>query len=123
MLTGRSILAFIDNDPCRFAFIRRFSPSPALMGLVTLVSILEAANETAIWYERVASSANPSDLPSRDAVAEACRRFGCEDKGDVAITAEMQRFLTSRLYVPELGAAIAEAVRAEADLWKDLTPA
>ncbi|CAE7430070.1 Xab2 [Symbiodinium pilosum] len=95
MLTGRSILAFIDN----------------------------AANETAIWYERVASSANPSDLPSRDAVAEACRRFGCEDKGDVAITAEMQRFLTSRLYVPELGAAIAEAVRAEADLWKDLTPA
>ena len=47
----------------------------------------------------------------------------CEDKGDVAITAEVQRFLTSRLYVPELGAAIAEAVRAEADLWKDLTPA
>ena len=54
MLSGRSVLAFIDNDPCRFAFIKRFSPAPALMGLVTIVSILEAANETAVWYERVA---------------------------------------------------------------------
>ena len=29
-LRGPSVLAFVDNDPCRFAFIRRFSPSPAL---------------------------------------------------------------------------------------------
>ena len=120
-LNGRSVLAFIDNDPCRFAFIRRFSPSPALMGLVTLVSILEAANETSIWYERVASSANPADLPSRFAVGEACRRFGCQDKGDVAITSEMQQFLTSRAYDPAIGSAIAETIRAESDVLRDIT--
>ena len=91
------------------------------MGLVTLVSILEAANEVALWYERVASSANPADLPSRGATIEACNRFNCVDKGDVAITAEMMQFLTSKAYEPAIGRAITEAVRAEADLLADFT--
>eukprot|EP00439_Symbiodinium_sp_Y106_P018100 s11084_g2.t1 len=125
-LRGRNILAFIDNGAARFAFIRRFSPSSASMGLVTLVSILEAANEVALWYERVAlwyervaSSANPADLPSRGATIEACNRFNCVDKGDVAITTEMTQFLTSKAYEPAIGRAITEAVRAEGDLLAD----
>ena len=67
------------------------------------------------------SSANPSDLPSRDAVAEACRRFACEDKGDVAVTPEMLESLMAKTYNPVLGRAIAEAIRAESDLMSDIT--
>ena len=74
-LRARSIVAHIDNDPCRFGFIKRASPSSCLMALIALVSLLEGACETALWYKRVPSKSNPADLPSRFQVEEVARRF------------------------------------------------
>ena len=67
------------------------------------VSLLEGANETVMWYERIPSSANPADLLSRFAVHEACKRFSCEPKGDVALTDEILEFLRCKIYNPKLG--------------------
>ena len=63
-LGNRSVVAFIDNEPCRMGFIKRYSPSVAMMGLISLVSLLEASLCTTMWYERVPSKSNPADLPS-----------------------------------------------------------
>ena len=51
-LTGRSVIAFIDNDPCRMGLIKRYSPSLPMMGLISLVSLLEGSLATTVWYER-----------------------------------------------------------------------
>ena len=45
-VTGRSVIAFVDNDPCRVGFIKRYSPSSPMMGLIALVSLLEGALAT-----------------------------------------------------------------------------
>ena len=64
-LRARSAVAHVDNDPCRYGFIKRSSPSSCVMALIALVSLLEGACETALWYERVPSKSNPADLPSK----------------------------------------------------------
>ncbi|CAE7332461.1 unnamed protein product, partial [Symbiodinium sp. CCMP2456] len=62
---GRSILAFIDNDPCRYGFIKRYSPSTSLLRVISLVALLEGSLEALLWFERVPSKSNPADLPSK----------------------------------------------------------
>ena len=112
-LTGRSVIAFIDNDPCRMGLIKRYSPSLPMMGLISLVSLLEGSLTTTLWYERVPSKSNPADLPSRLLHQEACSRFGAEFKGDIACTTVIQDFLLSDEYCPRLSKALTEALRFE----------
>ncbi|OLQ04798.1 hypothetical protein AK812_SmicGene12112 [Symbiodinium microadriaticum] len=85
-LRGRCIISFIDNDAARFGFVRRSSPSQCMFNIICIVTLLEAILETSLWYERVPSKSNPSDLPSRGALVEAAERFAVLDKGDVAIS-------------------------------------
>ncbi|CAE7272894.1 unnamed protein product, partial [Symbiodinium sp. CCMP2592] len=40
-LKGRSVIAFIDNEACRYGFIKRYSPSLSLLRLISLVALLE----------------------------------------------------------------------------------
>ena len=115
-LGNRSIVAFVDNEPCRMGLIKRYSPSAAMMGLISLVSLLEGSLCTTLWYERVPSKSNPADLPSRGLFPEAASRFGAEIKGDIACTQEMNDFLVSDQYSSRLAQAIAEAVRFEASM-------
>ena len=68
-LHGRCIISFIDNDAARFGFIRRSSPSQCMFNIICIVTLLEAILETSLWYERVPSKSNPSDLPSRGALS------------------------------------------------------
>ncbi|CAE7215102.1 unnamed protein product [Symbiodinium sp. CCMP2456] len=112
---GRSILAFIDNDPCRYGFIKRYSPSTSLLRVISLVALLEGSLEALLWFERVPSKSNPADLPSRAEIAEACARFKLENKGDIALTSTMKDFLWARDYEPVLARAILESARLEAD--------
>ena len=115
-LHGRCIISFIDNDAARFGFIRRSSPSQCMFNIICIVTLLEAILETSLWYERVPSKSNPSDLPSRGAIAEAAERFVVLDKGDVAISEHVLSMLISKTYDPLLADAIAKAVRCEADI-------
>ncbi|CAE7416568.1 unnamed protein product, partial [Symbiodinium sp. CCMP2456] len=43
VVKGRSLLAFIDNEACRFGFIKRYSPSLCLLRLISLVALLEGS--------------------------------------------------------------------------------
>ena len=43
LVKQRTLIVFIDNEPCRLGFIRRSSPSAAMMSLISLVSLLEGA--------------------------------------------------------------------------------
>ncbi|CAE7927895.1 unnamed protein product [Symbiodinium necroappetens] len=119
-LRGRCIVSFIDNDAARFGFIRRSSPSQCMFNIICIVTVLEAILETSLWYERVPSKSNPSDLPSRGALAEAVERFAVLDKGDVAISEHVLSMLVSKSYDPRLANVIAKAVRCEADMVSDL---
>ena len=51
-LRARSVVAHVDNDPCRYGFIKRSSPSSCMMALIGLVSLLEGACETALSVVR-----------------------------------------------------------------------
>ena len=84
------------------------------------VSLLEGANETAMWYERIPSSANPADLLSRFAVHEACKRFLASPRG---MWRSQTKYLSScgaRFTIPNWGDAIATAIRVEADLMAEV---
>ncbi|CAE7039819.1 unnamed protein product [Symbiodinium sp. CCMP2456] len=120
VLRGRCITAYIDNDAARYGFIRRTSPSLCMSSIICLVTLLEAILETSLWYERVPSKSNPSDLPSRGALEEAMMRFKVLDKGDVAVSEHVLSMLVSKTYDPRLADAIAKAVRCEADLMAEL---
>ena len=115
-LTGRSVVAFIDNDPCRIGLVKRYSPSSPMMGLISLVSLLESSLCTSLWYERVPSKSNPADLPSRMLHQEACSRFGAVLKGDVACTSVIQDFLLADSYSSRLSKALTEALTFEVGL-------
>ena len=117
---GRSILAFIDNDPCRYGFIKRYSPSASLLRVISLVALLEGSLEALLWFERVPSKSNPADLPSREQTVEACRRFRLEDKGDIALTSTMKDFLCAQSYEPTLARATLESARLEADWTEEM---
>ena len=83
-LDRRSVLAFIDNDLCRHGFIKWYSPSQPMMILIALASLLQGALNSSLWYERVPSKSNPSELPSRGLCEEAAKRFAAEVRGDIA---------------------------------------
>ena len=89
----RTLIVFIDNEPCRLGFIRRSSPYAAMMGLISLVSLLEGALSATLWYERVPSKSNPADLPSRGLMSEAAKRFNATAMGDLTCTEVMRNFL------------------------------
>ena len=109
-LERRSVLAFIDNDPCRQGFVKRYSPSMPMMSLIALSSLLEGALNTSLWYERVPSQSSPSDLPSR------AKRFAAAVKGDIACADVMSDFLKAGSYSPSLANALTSALRLEASL-------
>ena len=96
-------------------------PSPILIALITLLFLLDEANDS-MWYESLPRAANPADLPSRSAASEVCTRFDCEHEGDVALTSEMHELLRASASAISLGKAIYSAVRVEADMMSDVLP-
>ena len=64
-LAGLPAFYFVDNDSARFACIKRHSDVPASMKLLYEISSIDLIIEGGSWYERVASSSNPADGPSR----------------------------------------------------------
>ncbi|CAE7620270.1 unnamed protein product [Symbiodinium sp. CCMP2592] len=117
-LKGRSLIAFIDNEACRFGFIKRYSPSSSLLRLISLTALLEGSLEALLWFERVPSKSNPADLPSRGAITEVCERFAVVNKGDIALTPTMLDFLCATSYDTRTAQAILSSTRLEGD-WAD----
>ena len=69
---NRPSLWFIDNEAARYSLIKGASPSLSMFLLIREVSLIDASQPTGAWYERVASSSNIADLPSRGEHMKAC---------------------------------------------------
>ena len=80
--------------------------------LICAISIIDTQAPFAAWMERVPSSANPADLPSRQRAAELCQLLQADDCGDISLPASMHSFLMSETFDPKM----AEVARFEAEV-------
>ncbi|CAE7222566.1 unnamed protein product [Symbiodinium sp. CCMP2592] len=64
-LSGKRIIFFIDNDAARSVVLRGQSRSDAMHRLAMALSMVEAVAPCISWIERVPSSSNIADWPSR----------------------------------------------------------
>ena len=62
---GYRIVGFIDNEATLSSMIKADSPVPFLSDCAEMVAELESKLGLDVWFERVASNANPADLPFR----------------------------------------------------------
>eukprot|EP00435_Cladocopium_sp_Y103_P071030 s612_g36.t1 len=65
VMTGRSILWFLDNEAARMSFVRNFSPVIDNFFLLQVNSVLDVELQSRNWYSRVPSKSNPADDASR----------------------------------------------------------
>ena len=65
VITGRSVLRFIDNESAKMALIRNFSPVIDSFLLLQANAKLDVENQSRNWYSRMPSKSNPSDNASR----------------------------------------------------------
>ena len=72
-LLNKAGIAWIDNDPARYAILKGASDSFSLRAMCRLNQQLELESPSLIWYERVSSYSNPSDGPSRKLVSETAK--------------------------------------------------
>ena len=64
-LASKHLVAFVDNEGCRFLILKGCSGNSNLSKLVHEIAKEEEANCTFAWYSRVPSEANIADFPSR----------------------------------------------------------
>ena len=110
LLHRRYGLIFIDNESSRMTMIKRSSVSNAMFLLVSMISRLDAILPFSAWCERVPSTSNPADLPSRNDSETLCRMFNAVNHGDIPLPPYMLGFLMRKQFDVDL----AELVRFEA---------
>ena len=64
-LTKRRALFFVDNEGARYSLIKGVSPTLALLQIVQLFHSCSEEDQCLQWIERVPSTSNIADLPSR----------------------------------------------------------
>ena len=74
-MAGRRVLLFIDNDAARAAILKGTSKSISMFSLVEAFYGAENQKPSYWWTERVPSSSNPGDEPSRGKGREAAIRW------------------------------------------------
>eukprot|EP00435_Cladocopium_sp_Y103_P049944 s2858_g15.t1 len=78
LLKSRRSIWWVDNDASRFCLIKGLSPSLSMRTLVREFYSMDAEAPSYSWIERVPSSSNISDGPSRSKCAEALQLLGLE---------------------------------------------
>ena len=71
-IKNRRSLFFIDNEAARCSVIKAFSPSKTMQKLVRMFHEVDMLAPSAWWIERVPSTSNPADVPSRAELSAAC---------------------------------------------------
>ena len=64
-LTDKAGIVFVDNEATKACMIRAYSPNADLAGICEVACAEEVRQRSILYWERVASAANPSDAPSR----------------------------------------------------------
>ena len=67
LLSERPAIVFVDNEATKSILVSAYSSKEVLAALCDLACTEELAQGSTIYFERVASAANPSDAPSRAA--------------------------------------------------------
>ena len=75
---GRRIFIFVDNNAARSAILKGTSRSSSMYTLVQAFYAVETTNPGYWWLERVPSSSNPSDEPSRLEGSSSASRWNAE---------------------------------------------
>ena len=70
-ILDRRVLFFVDNEGARHSLIKGSSPTLALLQIVQLFHACAEYDRCISWIERVPSSSNIADLPSRGQTSEA----------------------------------------------------
>ena len=78
LLANRRVIWFVDNEAARFSAIKGISATLTMRVLVREFFSLEATFPTFPWIERVPSSSNPADGPSRQSPGEVMALLGVE---------------------------------------------
>ena len=78
-LKDRRTIWWVDNDAARYALIKGHSPSVVMRQLVRLFYSFEALAPTFSWIERVPSTSNPADPPSRNSSKEIMDLLGVNE--------------------------------------------
>ena len=81
-LADRVVVFWIDNEAARFGLVRGTSPVDGSRELITCVWGEISDSQIFPWFERVPSSGNPADAPSRDEFE--WLRVNCFARVDVA---------------------------------------
>ena len=76
LFVNRRTLWWVDNDAARYALIKGVSPSLVMKQLVRLFYQFEVEAPTYSWIERIPSSSNPADGPSRESPQETMELLG-----------------------------------------------
>eukprot|EP00435_Cladocopium_sp_Y103_P027118 s386_g6.t1 len=93
LLHSRRTIWWVDNDAARFCLIKGLSPSPTMRALVREFYARDADAPTFSWVERVPSSSNISDGPSRNSCAEALKILGLQQTTSFQHPAELVKQL------------------------------
>lgn len=75
-LCNRRTIFWVDNESARYSLIKGVSPSWTMQRLTRLFYDLDLRYPVHTWIERVPSSSNPADGPSRGRPQEALSIFG-----------------------------------------------
>ena len=88
-LLNRRVIEWIDNESARISSIKANSHSPTMRALSRVLADLDLRYPAFSWTERVCSYSNPADLPSRNRLKEAMKKYCLEDGGVVKAPADL----------------------------------
>ena len=64
-LRDRALFTFVDNEAAKAALIAGYSAQPVAVRLLAVLTELDVKDGALTWFERVPTSSNPADAPSR----------------------------------------------------------
>ena len=88
-LQNRRVIEWIDNESARISSIKANSHSPTMRSLSRMLADLDLRYPAFPWTERVCSYSNPADLPSRNRLKEAMKRYCLDDGGVIKAPADL----------------------------------
>ena len=68
-LYRRHVLIFVDNDACRAALIKGSSQNASSAQILTWIWQEIVVSQCLVWVDRVPSTSNPADEPSRGEIS------------------------------------------------------
>ena len=99
-LKGEAVIVFMDNDAATGSVVRGYSNAPDLAWIAAKIWDLALYWAISLWLERVDSSSNPADEPSRNQwglARRGCRQWVCGSQFEGALHSRLnQNWLWNR---------------------------